>query len=101
MTTLVHVRMRSRYLCTPQKVRAILDVAGVGYDLFTITRRKGDRDSVWITPFTPTSWGQADRQKIIEALFLMGLHVHVRPTDKRGRGGHVEFQVVPGGWLGV
>lgn len=100
-TTIVRVRMRARYLCTVPKVTAILDVAGVAHaSLLTIARRPGDRDSVWVTPNTPTSWGSADRSKIIDALFLMGLNVHVHATDARGRGGHVEFQVVPGGWLG-
>lgn len=98
--TEVKIRLRSRYLCTPPKVTAILDVAGVVHDNLIIGRRAGDKVSVWITPTVPMAWNQADRQQIINALFRMGLHVHVHATDARGRGGHVEFQVVPGGWLG-
>lgn len=97
--TAVHVRQRSRYLCTVPKITAILDVAGIDHGQLIIAKRPG-ADGVFISPFLPASWNADDRQKIITALFTMGLHVHVLATDSRGRGGHVEFRVVPGGWLG-
>jgi hypothetical protein len=98
----VRAKHRAAYLCSVPKITSLFSVAGIHARFIAgggqISRRQ-NQPGVWIT-CPPTYWDAELIGAIIEALTEMDLHVHVHPTDGKGRGGAVELQVVPGGWLG-